>query len=68
MMHVTSGSPLKQCIVISNVEHVLSNRQRLLDSFHIAHTHPLGGIDVPFGVTTFDLIIDLRLCAIVDLN
>ena len=23
--------------------------------FHIAHTHPLGGLDVPFGVLTFDL-------------
>ena len=21
-----------------------------VDPFHIAHTHPLGGVDVPFGV------------------
>ena len=32
--------------------------KRLLDSFHTAHTHPSGGVDVPFGVMTFDLIVD----------
>ena len=37
-------------------------RKRLLDCFHIAHTHVLGGVDlpVPFGVMTFDLISYLQ--------
>ena len=33
--------------------------KRLLNCFHTAHTHSWGGVDVPFGVMTFDLIFDL---------
>ena len=42
--------------------------KRLLDCFHTAHTHPSGGVDVPFGVMTFDLIFYLRFEAIIDFN
>ena len=37
---------------------------RYVDCFHIANTHPLGGVDVPFwglGPMTFDLILNLLL-------
>ena len=27
----------------------------MVDFFHIAHTHPSGGVDVPFGV--YDLLL-----------
>ena len=29
------------------------------DFFHIAHTHPLGSVDVPFG--GYDLLVDLHI-------
>ena len=33
--------------------------KRLLGCFHIAHTHPSGGVDVPFGGYDFDLFFYL---------
>ena len=41
--------------------------KRLLDYFHIAHTYPLIGVDVPFlGNMTFDVILNFDFEGIID--
>ena len=40
----------------------------LVDCFHTAHTYPPGGVDVPFGVMTFDLFFTLDFEDNIDFN